>query len=636
MIAFFRKNRKGVVGTFIIGMCAILMLPFGVDYFGKNSAAKSYVAKVGKKEISLLEYDRALYQYRGLLKRQFGDSYEKIATMLNTKQKVLDQLIDDAVLEDVFSQAKFEVGISHIEAFIRNLPIFAGQVSREQLTSFLRAQGMTERQFQSEIKKAILRTQVEDLFSLASSYSPKELDERYRRSHQEVTLEYAKVEAPAQSVSVTEEEVKKYYEENKQKFLTEKEFSLKLIKFPLAKYASKVVVHEEDIEDLYRKYEKEFTVPAKAELEQFTLQKKGPDFLSDEQKVPLNLDIVAKAAYDEILAEPTKFKEITSKKGASYNADQTLKEVSTLPKEVQQIIKNLNEGELSNVINLKDSFVIIRLKKYQPELLKPISEVRSILEERVKNELAPDMARVAVEEFKSRLYGLDKTALNNEVTEFSKKENLEVSSSSGVLSKLPVNLANLVGSKAEGDLVVADEANSLTLAWIESVVVPQVKTFDVMKSEVKSLLTVNAIREKSKKLGLEIIASARNAGDMVTYNGFSEISKKYGLKFSESKGALSSLTLPFLPNPDEVKKVTSEVLLRGLVGSPLVGMDGGVYLVVLKESKDASSEVSNKDRKSFLDQEMKEASRRVEDIFLEVLKRHEAVEVNDQLLDSIS
>ena len=585
MISFFRKNRRGVVGTFIVGMCALLMLPFGLDYFGRGSSSDTSVATVGGQEISARDYDRALYGVRARMKQQFGENYPQIAAMLNLKQKVLDDMINDVILDKFYSKSGFAIGLGHIESYIRSLPIFKDGVSREKFSGLLKAQGISEREFERDVSKTLMHDQLEDIFLLGGTLSAEELRERYKRIKQELVVSYGKVVATSKAPEVTDEEIKKYFAEHEKSFMTAKEFQVQFLKFPAEAFSSKVSVQEEDLQDAYRKYENEFLVKGRVILEQLTFNRKAPDFLSEGGKEQENLGILVKATRDEIFSKPDSFKQFGSSKGGIYSLDSKEKSLDELPKDIQKALKNLKEGEVSEVIETEGAYYIVRPKLLVQSSVKPFAEVKVELEKLVRRDLAPDIAMSFAQEAKDKLIGKDKELVVEDMKKRAVGSGLEFSELKGPASSFPKNRFEAFSSKMQGDMGVVEEGGASILFHISEVTQPRAKLIDEVKVEIKQYLVKEKEAENSKQAARELLVAARHAGDKVTYAGFMELAKKKNISLTEAKGSLSKIQLPFLVDEEMKSKVLSQVVSVGIAREPLEGADGSVYVMVLKRGK---------------------------------------------------
>lgn len=634
MITFFRKNKRGIVGTLMVGMCVVLMLPFGVEYFGNDATlSQATVAEVGGSEISALSYDRSLYQFQSMLKKQFGENYDKIAGMINVKQKILDDLINKKVIQDVLQKSEFVAGVSHVEAYIRNLPIFSGAVSRETFSSFLKAQGLTEQQFKKEIEEAIIFDQFENIFRLAASYSPSELEKRYTKSQQKVILSYARVRSTKAQPEVKEEEITSYYESNKQRFTTDKTFKLRVLSIPYSLFESKVVIHEDDYNDAYQRHKREFIVPQRAKLEILSFQKKAPDFLEDTGAPKIDFEKLAQATYQEVIKNPASFSEIAKSKGASYRKDEELKETSVLAKEIRNKLQSLSANSVSEVIETAGDYTIVKVIEIQQEAVKPLSEVKSEVEKHIKKDLAPEFALVRADQIKAEVLSLDASKVIEFLENLKTKESFSLEVLQANETQLPEHMYEAISASTEGSSVVISREDAIELVYVEQVKAPQQKDLALVSDEIKRTLVSTKQKEQSLALAKEILVSAKNVGTFVTYQGFKELIKKYNLEMSDVEGSIGQLKVPFLSPDATTSMLISEIVMHGTHRNPVEGMDGEVYIFVLKEIPENATQMTAQSKKEFAEALEKKTAQSLEKIYTDYLKSKTTIKINNDVLE---
>lgn len=255
MIAFFRKQKKNIAGGFIVLCISLMMIiPSGLEYFG-GSSMKRYIAKVGDTEIPYNDYYNEIRRTEAMYRSQFGEQYEMFAKMLNIKDRVLDDMIDRTLLSHLYASNGLTTSFSQVEQYALTLPMFEKGVDRQTFESFLRSTGLKEYEFEQKVREQVLEDMLGSVFELAAVTSPVETEKRLKQANAKITVSYAKVVLPAEEakVIVSEDEVGNYYNDNKGAFFSERMIEPVVVRFPLSAYKDKVVVHEEDVQDLFKR-----------------------------------------------------------------------------------------------------------------------------------------------------------------------------------------------------------------------------------------------------------------------------------------------------------------------------------------------------------------------------------------------
>lgn len=190
------KMRK-VLGMLVCG--SILFGMTGCDAIQKTPEAKqkSVVATVGDEKITLLDVDKQLASYIEQIKSQYkvddiSKSKEASEVLVNYRKSILDSLITQSVYLKKAEELKLvpsdEELNKEVEAKLKNLKELYGDDSKYQ--EALKNENLTEDELKEELKKSVIVEKVQDHI--------------------------------LKDVKVTDEDIKKYYEDNKKTAYTKK------------------------------------------------------------------------------------------------------------------------------------------------------------------------------------------------------------------------------------------------------------------------------------------------------------------------------------------------------------------------------------------------------------------------------
>ena len=145
MLQAIRNKMHGWPSIILLGISVLAMSLFGMErYF--TSQSDSYVAKVGKHEISLREYQDRMNQLRQRASTEQGDHFD--ASMFEkpaVKLQVLDAMIDDQLLLQANADWGMRVTDQSVRDTIAAIPAFQlnGQFDPTSYRAFLARQGKT-------------------------------------------------------------------------------------------------------------------------------------------------------------------------------------------------------------------------------------------------------------------------------------------------------------------------------------------------------------------------------------------------------------------------------------------------------------------------------------------------------------
>ena len=190
---------------------------------------------------------------------------------------------------------------------------------------------------------------------------PKELDDAITEIKEKAGGE-EKYRDSMEKRQMTEEGLRKDLERNLMvKHIFEKEVS------------SGIVIPEEDIKKEYERVKDQLSRPEKVIVDDVVL------FLDMDDK---NSPGIAEDILKKIAADPEKDPSNVPSDGAFVVRELELKE--SKEKDLYDAAKKLDAGQLSGVIRTPDSFHIIKLKKYSPEVKADFAQVRGLIERQLR------------------------------------------------------------------------------------------------------------------------------------------------------------------------------------------------------------------------------------------------------------
>lgn len=223
---------KKIVASALVGV--LMFSAVGCNMVEKTQAAidKTTVATVNGEKITLGEVDSHLKGVFAQMKSQYGDKYmddpQVAQQILQQRQSVVQGLVTDKVLvaeADKLGIKPSEEDIKKkVDEQFENIKKGMG----DNFDKALEAEGYTEDTFKEFLKNQVIA---------------------------EATVEYA-----TKDVKVSDEDIKKYYDENKQQFVVKAGADVKHLLFPTEEEAQKaydeIQSGKTTFDDLFNKYEK--------------------------------------------------------------------------------------------------------------------------------------------------------------------------------------------------------------------------------------------------------------------------------------------------------------------------------------------------------------------------------------------
>jgi len=270
MLEILRKGKSSIFGFIIIGFCAALMLPFGLDMINSSGNGNGAPIVVDGEEITQRQYYLRKQQIQEIFRGQFKGNFGQIQKMLNIPQKTVDDIVNSVLINNFLKKINFGAGVNQIETKIASHPYFQGQITQASFESFLRAQGLNSAALEDSTKKQIIMEQLQNIFSDVSSPSKKELNNNIEQESVLKKFKYLELKSSNFEKKVTsdEKELEEFFNENSQKYLTQRAVSFTAIPFESKQYLKSVEVDEQELMQIYESDFSQFYTPAQVKIKE--------------------------------------------------------------------------------------------------------------------------------------------------------------------------------------------------------------------------------------------------------------------------------------------------------------------------------------------------------------------------------
>ncbi|MBZ0058418.1 MULTISPECIES: peptidylprolyl isomerase [unclassified Leclercia] len=382
MMDSLRTAANSLVLKIIFGIIIVSFILTGVSGYLIGGSA-NYAAKVNDQEISRGQFENAFAGERNRMQQQLGDQFSELAAnegyMKNLRQQTLNRLIDEALLDQYARELGLSISDDQVKKAIFVTPAFQnnGKFDNSRYTAIVNQMGMTPDQYAQALRNQLTTQQLINAVVGTDFMLKGEADElatlvSQQRVVREATFD---VNALAAKQLASDEEVKSYYEQNKNNFTAPEQFRVSYIKLDAA--AMQENATDAEIQSYYDQHQDQFTQPQRNRY----------------SVIQTKTEADAKAALDE-LNKGTDFATVAKEKStdiisAKNGGDMGWLEDATTPDELKNA--GLKEkGQLSGVIKSSVGFLVARLDDVTPATTKPLADVHDEIAAKVKQEKALD------------------------------------------------------------------------------------------------------------------------------------------------------------------------------------------------------------------------------------------------------
>ena len=258
----FRTLLRGWVGKLLLVIFILPFAFFGIQGILLNSGKSSYVLKVNGTEITKAEVDRAINSQRNAMIERLGGKVDpSLFTDDMLRPRVLQMLIQKQLLTQAVHDEGLYVSTEALKEYVRNMPQFkdeTGSFSQQKLETILARANYTMPRFLKELREGMVSQQLQEGISSSAFITQPELKSLIQLDGQKRDVAYAtvKMDSFKDQVKVTDDELKKYYDNHKDQYRTPEKVQIRYLEFKASDFSQDVQVSDDDVLADYDSYVK--------------------------------------------------------------------------------------------------------------------------------------------------------------------------------------------------------------------------------------------------------------------------------------------------------------------------------------------------------------------------------------------
>ena len=255
MITWMQRHKKWLVITIWISTIAFVGAGFvgwgSYDYGSKGGS----VAMVGEREVTVDEFQReysALYEQYG---QMFGEQFnQEMADKLNLREAAYNLVIQKNLILSFADDLGLDVTDEEVAKQLVQIPGFIknGKFDKDTYIKVLNQNRTKPAIFEAQLKRDLLLQKVESVFKLQAGKNEVENLNKLLFSEDDISI---KILNPQDvTVDIKDEDVKKYWEGNKENYKSQPAVELEFDEVPLVSET----FSDEDISEHYKKFRTDF------------------------------------------------------------------------------------------------------------------------------------------------------------------------------------------------------------------------------------------------------------------------------------------------------------------------------------------------------------------------------------------
>lgn len=376
MLQIFRDKSQSTFIQAIVLVIALVFVFWGVGANMMDSREAAIV--VNGEEISYQEYQRTYDQLLSTYRQQFGGSVpEELLQSLGLSGQVKNQLIQQALLRQGAASMGLLVSAPEVQRNIQKMPQFQENESfnMEKYKALLASNRLTPHKYESSKRIDLLSSKgVQAIGNFVTTITEAEIRDIYQQAKESISLQFTKI-SPSKfidEVSIEEEALAGWFEQNKENYKTDPQVRLKFLSFSYeAEAGSKEAITETTKAAVFQKANDAYEgIISAGSLQEYAKLHPEADILDTD--------------FFSHLTPPDNMDKAPS---------------------VQNTAFSLKEGELSSLIESPDGYSILYAEAIQNPEIPELDTVRNQVINDFKAEQAKTLAREKSEEILMALKG---------------------------------------------------------------------------------------------------------------------------------------------------------------------------------------------------------------------------------------
>ena len=426
MFDFFRAHTRVALGLLVL-----LIIPsfvfFGIDGYSKfNDGANSTVARVNGQTVSQAEWDNAHREQVERIRRQNPGADAKLLDSPEIRNMALEGVVRQRVMLAAADSLKLATTDDRLQRLFSTDPQFAflrnpdGSVNKDALS----AQGMSSEIFAQRLRQDLTVRQVTQGIA-GSGFAPlsntsNALDAMFQQ--REIQVQRFDAKDQAAKVNPSDTDIEKYYKDpvNAAQFQAPEQATIEYVVLDIEALKKSISVPEDDLRKYYDSNAKRFTTLEERRASHILIKAEKTAPAAEREKAKAK----AVALLAQLITAPAAFAETARKNSddpgsAAQGGDLDFFARGAMVKPFEDSAFALKPGEMSGVVESDFGFHIIQLTAVRGGEKKAFEAVRAEMEEEVRKqlaqkkfaELAPEFTNIVYEQSDSLKPVLDKFKL---------------------------------------------------------------------------------------------------------------------------------------------------------------------------------------------------------------------------------
>ena len=629
MLNVMRKYAGSWMIKVILTAIVVVFVFWGVGSF--KSRKDTQVANVNGEVITIEEYQKAYNNIVENYRRQYGSRVnEQMLKQLQLGRQTVNQLVNQKLLLQESEKLGFQVTDEELSEQIMTNPAFqnGGVFDKRRYDLLLRQNRLSPEEFEHSMRQQMIFEKLQNFISSRTKVSEDEVWNWYAHENQTVNIEYVLIEPDThKDINITNEEIKTYFDEDKEKYRTEPTVKVQYLYFDPKNFIGKVTVSDEEVREYYEAHSDEFHQEKSIEARHILFK---IDQDADEKAIQKAKQKALKVL--KLAREGKDFAELaqTYSEGPSKDSGGSLGTFTRdkMVKPFSDAAFALKAGEISDLVKTQFGWHIIKVEKVNPEHTEPLKKVQPKIRAKLINLHSNSAAYDRAEEVYDLLFN------GEDISKVAGDQGLFVQKSDFFTSKGPKkgsdNPTQFAAAAFELEVMDISEVKEIDgryyiiqpIEKIASKIPPLENVIDRVKKD----LTIKMQEEQAEKDAKSIIEALKKD------DNFTAAAKPFKLSVKETGFFKRNETIPQIGYEPAISSAAFDLNDKNKFSQMPYKGSKGVYVIHLKERREANAKEFDVQKKQILQRLLQQKKYSNFNDYLAELKKRSQIMVQDKFI----
>lgn len=260
MLDKIRNSTDSKLAKIILGIIIIPFALFGIDSYLSSLGSNVYIAKVNEVDISAQQYQNT----EAMIRDQMSDPKTDPALFDSPefKKAVLDNIISTELMNQSIDKNGFVISDEQLGAYIVGMPDFQenGTFSQERYDQIVQYNNLTPKKLEDKIRNQMATQQAKDSLNRLI-YVPTEITQplvNLAYQKRDISLHEIKLDDYKKKIKPSDEDVKTFYDENTSNFIMPDRVKIEFLIYSVAGIVPSISITDEEVKEFFEANKEKF------------------------------------------------------------------------------------------------------------------------------------------------------------------------------------------------------------------------------------------------------------------------------------------------------------------------------------------------------------------------------------------